>query len=418
MTAERPSIGLSFFRLAVAFTVGAHILPTFVRLEDNYLSTAFKEKNPSFFTPLILGLVELSPDALVYGMAVVFGISLFLFAIGLFTQASSIVMVLACYYFYALNSLHIGTLSYDILLVTLSLMVVTGYPGDYFSIDSLRKGDPLAYKRARPFFIQGLLRMQVAFTYFYTALYKITGSGNWITGNPIFNLMRSSPESVVKHFPLRDLVGRSPELCYAIGVAIVVTELLMPALLYWKKTRVFAIGLGFLFHVMLVVTLHVPTIFFFLFPAQLLLFIEPEDIVAWIDRKRVANMAAPRDRLIYDGHCHFCLASLARLLVLDPTGKIQPVDYHAAENLKTLDPRLTPELCHSQIQLVTKKGELFGGFYAFRALAGILPLLWVIKPFLHLPGMGLVGSHVYDWIAKNRYLFHRKADCVHNACFR
>ena len=32
---ERPSIGLAFFRLAVAFTVGAHIIPTLLRLDDN-----------------------------------------------------------------------------------------------------------------------------------------------------------------------------------------------------------------------------------------------------------------------------------------------------------------------------------------------------------------------------------------------
>ena len=136
---ERPSIGLSLFRPFVAFTVAAHILPTFVRMEDNYLHTAFKEKNYSFFTPEAIAWVEKSPDKLVFAMAVLFGVSTFSFGVGLFTQASCLLMTLCCYYFYALNSAHIGTLSYDILLVTLFLMCLTGYPGDSLSVDCFRR---------------------------------------------------------------------------------------------------------------------------------------------------------------------------------------------------------------------------------------------------------------------------------------
>ena len=43
--AERPSIGLSLFRIAVAVTVGCHMIPSFFHLQDNYLAVAFKEKN-------------------------------------------------------------------------------------------------------------------------------------------------------------------------------------------------------------------------------------------------------------------------------------------------------------------------------------------------------------------------------------
>ena len=89
---ERPSISLGLFRLAVAFTVGAHLLPTFFRLDDNYLHTAFKEKNLSFFPFWCLALVEKSPDTLVWAMVVVFLTSLIFFAAGLFTQLSCIVL--------------------------------------------------------------------------------------------------------------------------------------------------------------------------------------------------------------------------------------------------------------------------------------------------------------------------------------
>jgi predicted DCC family thiol-disulfide oxidoreductase YuxK len=416
--AERPSIGLSLFRFAVAFTTGAHILPTLLHLDDNYLSTAFKETNLSFFTPGVIALVAQSPDALVVTMAALFMVSLLCFAAGLFSQSACLVMTACCYYFYALNSLHIGTLSFDILLVTLVLMCVTGYHGDTFSLDALRRGDPDAYHRKRPFFIQRLLQFQIASTFFYTGLCKWAPNGNWLTENPVYTLLNSSPESVVKHFPLREFFARSPELCYFVGVFILASEMAMPLLLFIRRTRVWAIVYGILFHLMLLVTLHVPTIFFFLFPPQLLLFIDPEKVVEWIEARRRGNVLRGQERLVYDGHCRFCIASVRRIQALDLFNRTALVNYQEWDDVKKIDARLTRELCHSRMQLLAHGGKLYEGFFAFRHLARRLVLLWPVLPFLYLPGMSFFGGRAYDLIAKNRYLFHRKQTCTDNACFR
>jgi predicted DCC family thiol-disulfide oxidoreductase YuxK len=109
---------------------------------------------------------------------------------------------------------------------------------------------------------------------------------------------------------------------------------------------------------------------------------------------------------------------MRRLATLDATAKIKHVDYQPFEDISKLDPRLTREKCHSVIHLLTKDGQLFGGFSAFRALTLRLPLLYLFAPILHLPGMKWVGDAVYAFIAKNRYLFHRKAACQDNACLR
>lgn len=154
---ERPSIGLSFFRIAVALTAGFHVIPSFFCLGDNYTHTAFKTFNFNFFTPGFIQGVQHSPDALVLFLVGAFCVSWFFFLIGLFSRLSCIAMTLCCYYFYALNSFPIGTLSWDILLVTLFLMCIVPYHGDYFSVDALRSGDVLAYKKTRPFFLQTLL---------------------------------------------------------------------------------------------------------------------------------------------------------------------------------------------------------------------------------------------------------------------
>ena len=213
------------------------MLPSFFHMEDNYLSAAFKEKNGSFFPLWALQLIEQSPDWLVWVFVGLFGGSWFCMLIGLQSQLSCLLMGLACYYFYALNSLHIGTLSFDILLVTLSLMCVTNDHGDFLSVDSLLRGDPHPYKRLRPFFVQRLLQLQIAWTFFYTALSKITASGNWLTDNPYYYLMHYPSLGVVREFPFRGFLAQHPSWCYAIGLGVLSAEFFLPFLLFIKKTR-------------------------------------------------------------------------------------------------------------------------------------------------------------------------------------
>ncbi|MBI2885406.1 MAG: DUF393 domain-containing protein [Candidatus Omnitrophica bacterium] len=414
--AERPSVSLGLFRIAAAVTVGCHMIPSFLQLEDNYLSTAFKEYNPSFFPLWTLRWVAGSPDWLVRWFVWLFGVSWAAFLVGLQTQASCLLMTLACYYFYALNSLHIGTLSFDILLVTLSLMWVTGYPGDSVSVDSLRRGDPFPYRRTRPFFIQRLLQLQIAWTFWYTALSKITAGGNWLTANPYYYLMRYPPMGVVREFPFREVLAQHPAWCQAIGIGVILGELSLPFLLFNRTTRLIGLAYGVIFHVLLVVTLHVPTIFFFLFPAQMLLFVDPEDVVAWIEARRMQAAARPRPVLLYDGRCGFCVASIARLAALDPLGAIELRDCHSVADLRQLHPDLTPERCHSRMQLVEPNGRLTEGFFSARRMSLRLPLLWPLVPLLYLPGAGWLGQRVYDWVASHRYLFRHNSSCETNQC--
>lgn len=414
---ERPSIGLSFFRIAVALTVGFHVIPTLFNLPDNYYHTALKTLNTHFFTAGFLALVQKSPDSVVRVFVVLFYVFWFFFLIGLWSRASCIAMTLTCYYFYALNSFHVGTLSWDILLVTLFLMCLVPYHGDYFSMDALRRKDPQAYKRNRPFFIQRLLQVQIASTYFYTALYKVTAAGNWITGNPIYYLMNEPPAGVTKYFLLRDWFAAHPQACYITGITVVVVEFLMPFLLFVRRTRISAIYLGIFFHIVLLLTLDVPAIFFFLFPAQLLLFIHPDRIIRWVEQKRLVNASAVQGKLVYDGRCGFCQDSVRTLMVMDLFASLNFVDFHRVEHLELLHPQLTRQKCMSQIYLIEPDGELYGGFDVFRRLCFTLPMMYVLIPALYFPGMGVLGPWAYRWVARNRYLFHFNKQCRTNACF-
>ena len=413
---ERPSLSLSLFRLAVAFTVGAHMIPNFFPLEDNYLSGAFVSYNFPFFPVWALRLAAGVPDWIVYAMLGVFFTSLAAFTAGLFTQLSCIVLTLSCYFFYARNDLHIGTLSFDILLVTLFLMCVTPYPGDALSLDSVRRGDVNAYRRLRPFFLQRLLQLQLAWTFWYTALSKISATGNWLTDNPYYYLMQYPPQGVVRSFPLREWLAQQPQLCYQLGITLIMFELALPFLWFIPRLRRIGIPLGIAFQLMLWATLHVPTIFLFLFPALMLLFIPPEDVVRGLERIRARAAAGARPLLLYDGQCGFCLASVTRLRVLDVFGQVAVRDFHVEPDLPGLHPDLSAARCRSEMVLLEPGGRLTGGFDAFRRLCVRLPWLWPLAPLVFMPGARWVGTRIYRWVATHRYLLHRNPVCASNQC--
>ncbi len=412
---ERPSIALAFFRIAVALTIGIHVLPTFMHLDDNYYPTALKSLNGSFFPHGILMWVSQSPVWMINCAVIIFCIALLSFFIGWRTQISGIVLTLACYYFYALNSFYIGTLSWDILLVTLVLMIVTPYPGDYFSIDALRHANRFDFRRERPFFIQRLLQCQIAFTFFYTALYKISAQGNWLTGNPIYELMNLPTSGVIKNFMFKEWLGGEPRLCYVIGISVICCELLMPFLLWYKRTRRSAIVLGCIFHVLLLLTMDVPSIFFFLFPAQLMLFINPRDIVQWIDTKRQQYANVPRVIIVFDGHCGFCRISIGWLNVMDLFGRLEFVSAHAVD-VTTLHSQLTLDKTLKQMYVIEQGDRLTAGFYGFRRLCWYLPMLYPMVFVAYLPFAGPLGQLVYRCIAANRFLFHQHRQCKDNHC--
>ena len=391
---ERPSISLGLFRIAVALTTIFHVGPTLCHLGDNYFSTAYRSVNPNFFPFEFIQLVQRSPDWVVVIFVYLFIIFSFFFLVGLWSQLSCIVMAACCYFFYALNSFHIGTLSWDILLVTLFLMCVTPYHGDYFSIDCLSRGNADSFKKARPYFLQRLLQLQIGFTFFYTALYKVTGEGNWLKGNPLYCVLNYPSQGVTKNFLLRDFMMDQPGVCYWLGIVIVVIEFSMIFLLFWRRTRVSGIYLGVLFHVILILTLDVPAIFFFLFPTQLMLFINPEKIVQSVDLKREGNLRAGRWPFIFDGDCGFCRKAIRIIKIMDLLGKLEYVNFREYHHLTELHPELTYEKANRMSCLIVEK-RLYGGFDAFRKISLVLPMLFPMVFIFYFPGMRSIGSILY-----------------------
>ena len=211
--------------------------------------------------------------------------------------------------------------------------------------------------------------------------------------------MNYPPIGVTKNFLLKEWLAGQPVLCYWLGVFILTMEFCLPFLLFCPKTRRPAIVAGFIFHIALILTLDVPAIFFFLFPAQILLFIHPQAVIDWIERARLRSY---KFKVIYDGKCGFCRASIDRLKVMDLWGHLtyEP-SFDALSEMKLAD-----------------GDKIYGGFEAFRRMCRLLPMLYPVLAFAYLPGAAVIGRWGYALIAKNRYLLHRHQICADNRCFR
>jgi hypothetical protein len=59
----------------------------------------------------------------------------------------------------------------------------------------------------------------------------------------------------------------------------------------------------------------------------------------------------------------------------------------------------------SEMKLYSTDDKTYGGFFAFRRLVWVLPMLYPVIPVVYFPGAGIAGPLVYGWVARHRYLF-------------
>jgi predicted DCC family thiol-disulfide oxidoreductase YuxK len=110
----------------------------------------------------------------------------------------------------------------------------------------------------------------------------------------------------------------------------------------------------------------------------------------------------PALSVIYDGKCGLCTASVVTLRRLD---WLKRLDYLDANDVTLVQKRFhslpTDNLLH-EMHVVNPAGRFWTGYYGFRRLAWVLPLLWIVAPLLYLPGVPWIGSRVYRVVATNR----------------
>lgn len=109
--------------------------------------------------------------------------------------------------------------------------------------------------------------------------------------------------------------------------------------------------------------------------------------------------------VIYDGKCGFCIRSLRICKALDVGRRLR---FHDANARRQISADF-PELAHADFEhamfAVTPDRRVHRGFFAFRHVARVTPLMWVTLPLLYFPGSGWAGPRIYAWVARNRSRF-------------
>ncbi len=113
----------------------------------------------------------------------------------------------------------------------------------------------------------------------------------------------------------------------------------------------------------------------------------------------MGNVQDPANIFYYDAECRFCVA-LARMLGRLDRGRALELRAGMDEDARRVG-LAEPDLQRSAY-LVSPGGQALEGFFAFRRLSLLVPLLWPFAPLLWLPGSGLLGPRVYRWVADNR----------------
>ena len=107
--------------------------------------------------------------------------------------------------------------------------------------------------------------------------------------------------------------------------------------------------------------------------------------------------------VFYDGTCPFCVVSARNLKKLDWFNRLIIIDLFTPGILEKY--QIPLEEAVRRIQVVKNLEDRREGMEALLLISVYLPLLWLVIPIFWLSIKLGLGSKIYDWIARNRFLF-------------
>ena len=97
---------------------------------------------------------------------------------------------------------------------------------------------------------------------------------------------------------------------------------------------------------------------------------------------------------------------------LDVLGRLTLHDATDRDRVREVFPELGDADLDDAMFAVDDQRRVTRGFFAFRRVAWESPLTWPLLLLFYLPGAGIVGPHVYAWVARNR----RRFGCESEVC--
>ena len=107
--------------------------------------------------------------------------------------------------------------------------------------------------------------------------------------------------------------------------------------------------------------------------------------------------------VFYDGNCRLCIRSMKLLRFLDWLSNLQLINYHDESLRNTYASDLAFEDLDRAMHIQLPNGQRQKGYLAARRICWSLPLLWIVAPFMYLPGISQIGQKVYQRVAQKRH---------------
>ncbi len=363
-----------------------------------------------------------TPDALVAPVWLACLVVLAMFAAGLFSRLTAVlswVIIVS-----TVRRLPVAVFGFDQHLSTWVLyLAVTGASGQAVSLDRFlsrwRQARAEAAKRRRDgrwTFTSGvprptvsanlglrLIQLHLCLIYGMAGLAKLQGAA-WWNGTAIWGTLAAG------EFRLFDLtwLAAFPWLINVMTHAGLATEILYPALIWVRPLRPLVLVTMVILHVGIELTLGLGEFAAAMIAGNLAFASGP-----WL-RSLVTggNLSRGPSRVIYDGACPRCRASIALVTAADPDLLIEPIDLTAVE-VATIHPSLTREATLQAMHVIRPDGRVVVGFDAVVALARRLPLFWPFGWLGSIPGVCKPGRRVYNAIAASR---RRDVPCTDDVC--
>jgi predicted DCC family thiol-disulfide oxidoreductase YuxK len=118
--------------------------------------------------------------------------------------------------------------------------------------------------------------------------------------------------------------------------------------------------------------------------------------------------------VLYDDECPLCTFQMKVLTWLDWLNVAALVPL-SSERAREVAPQLDRETLRAAMHVVTTNGRIYRGARCIRFLSLRMPLLVPLGLLLWIPGVIWIAEHVYQVVAKNRYVLSRVFGCK-DAC--
>ena len=374
--------------LAVARVAAAATLLWQIRLREILLNTSL---DPALRVPFrIWGGVAarlVAPPAILAAIYAIFLLSAFLMLIGLFGRIASAITAISAVYLISPLFLY-GKVDHIYHHLIFFSVICALFPStDSLSLDAVlaawRDADAGRLRRSQPSLAYGYaLRCMwvfVGLAYYFPGLWKLSRSWlHWLSGQALYDYIAITGDAI-PWTPLQLWFLRHPLLLSLGSILAVLFELGFIFVILFPRLRPFAGFLGIAFHN---VTYLILGIQFIPLQSCYFIFFNWTAIFVWISRK----LSLGGVRVLFDPHCKLCRRTAGTLAIFDWTSSLTFVPNSGAQ----------------YFSVIAEDGSAGIGYEGYKLIAARIPLLWLLRPFMGLPGIQQLGTATYQRVAASR----------------